>query len=167
VSARQEAMVEGDLDQVLAIEREAFPTPWTRDNFLYEIRDNAVARNLVLREGRGIVAYACVWVVDAELKINNIAVHQDRRGEGLGHRILRAALEAGLAEGCVEATLEVRPSNIKARRLYERYGFREFGRRRGYYQDTREDAVLMAARLSRDLWPARYSAPIVREDPQA
>ena len=67
--------------------------------------------------------------------------------------LLRACLEVGLAEGCSEATLEVRPSNLVARRLYERYGFREIGRRTGYYQDTREDAVLMAARLSRGLWP--------------
>lgn len=152
-AVRLDTMREEDLDDVLAIERTSFPTPWTRDNFLFEIRDNPFARNLVVRVGRGLAAYACLWVVERELKINNIAVHPHRRGAGLGHLILRAALERGLAERCAEATLEVRPSNLIARRLYERYGFREVGRRRGYYQDTREDAVLMAASLSVSLWP--------------
>ena len=146
-------MTEDDLDDVLRIEAASFPTPWTRANFLAEIRQNSFARNPVLRGPEGVIAYACVWIVGDELKVNNIAVHPERRRMGLGHVILRAALETGLAAGCGEATLEVRPSNLKARRLYERYGFREYGRRRGYYEDTREDAVLMATRLARDLWP--------------
>ena len=144
---------EADLDAVLAIERVSFPTAWTRDNFLYELRDNRFARNLALRVDGSLGGYACLWALDDELKINNIALRPDLRGTGLGHVLLRASLEVGLAEGCKEATLEVRPSNVVARRLYERYGFREIGRRSGYYQDTREDAVLMAARLDRTLWP--------------
>jgi ribosomal-protein-alanine N-acetyltransferase len=145
---------EGDLDAVLAIERVSFPTAWTRDNFLYELRENRFARNLALRVDSGLGGYACLWALEDELKINNIALRPDLRGTGLGHVLLRACLEVGLAEGCKEATLEVRPSNVVARRLYERYGFREIGRRSGYYQDTREDAVLMAARLDRALWPS-------------
>lgn len=144
---------EADLDAVLAIERVSFPTAWTRDNFLYELRDNRFARNLALRTDGTLGGYACLWVLEEELKINNIALRPDLRGTGLGHVLLRACLEVGLAEGCAEATLEVRPSNLVARRLYERYGFRETGRRAGYYQDTREDAVLMVARLDRSLWP--------------
>jgi ribosomal-protein-alanine N-acetyltransferase len=145
---------EADLDAVLAIERVSFPTAWTRDNFLYELRDNRFARNLALRADGSLAGYACLWALEGELKINNIALRPDLRGTGLGHVLLRACLEVGLAEGCAEASLEVRPSNLVARRLYERYGFREIGRRSGYYQDTREDAVLMAARLDRTLWPA-------------
>src|SRR5262245_15458166 len=148
---------EADLDAVLAIERVSFPTAWTRDNFLYELRDNRFARNLALRADGKLGGYACLWALEDELKINNIALRPDLRGTGLGHVLLRACLEVGLAEGCSEATLEVRPSNLVARRLYERYGFREVGRRTGYYQDTREDAVLMAARLSRGLWPELLS----------
>ena len=146
---------EADLDDVLAIERVSFPTAWTRDNFLYELRDNRFARNLALRADGTLGGYACLWVLEGELKINNIALRPDLRGSGLGHVLLRACLEVGIAERCSEATLEVRPSNLVARRLYERYGFRETGRRSGYYQDTREDAVLMAARLDRSLWPER------------
>jgi len=140
-------MTEKDLDQILDIEREAFPTPWTRDNFRFEIRANPCAHNLVVRDGRRVLAYACLWVVYNELKINNIAVRAEWRGRGIGGALLGLALERGRLEGCTEAELEVRPSNEVARRLYERYGFREVRRRKGYYQDTREDAIVMTATL--------------------
>ena len=152
---RVDRLREADLEAVLAIERVSFPTAWTRDNFLYEIRENDFARNLALRVDRTLAGYACLWVLEGELKVNNIAIAPDLRGTGLGHVLLRACLERGIAEGCAEATLEVRPSNLVARRLYERYGFRESGRRRGYYGDTGEDAVLMAARLDESIWPLR------------
>jgi len=142
-----DVMTEDDLDQVLTIEREAFPTPWTRDNFRFEIRANPFARNLVARRGRHVLAYACLWVVGDELKINNIAVRAEWRGRGLGAALLARVLERGRAEECSEAELEVRPSNEVARRLYEHHGFREVRRRKGYYQDTREDAIVMVARL--------------------
>lgn len=142
-----EPMSEADLDAVLAIERVSFPTPWTRDNFEFEIRSNPFARNFVVRRDGALVAYACVWIVGDELKINNIAVHASRRGTGLGSQLLSRLLERGRVEGCVEAELEVRPSNLRARRLYERHGFREVRRRKGYYQDTQEDALVLVAGL--------------------
>ena len=142
-------MTEADLDEVLVIERDSFPTAWTRDNFGFEIRSNPFARNVVVRREGRIVAYACVWVVGDEMKINNIAVHPAWRRRGLGSELLRHLLARGRVEGCGEAELEVRPSNLAALRLYERHGFREVRRRKGYYQDTREDAVVMTARLDR------------------
>jgi ribosomal-protein-alanine N-acetyltransferase len=147
--AHFEVMTEDDLDDVLAIERVSFPTPWTRDNFEFEIRSNPFARNIVVRDEGVVAAYACVWVVGDELKINNIAVRESSRGRGLGSELLRHVLERGRAEGCVDAELEVRPSNLRARRLYESHGFREVRRRKGYYQDTQEDALVMTARIDR------------------
>ncbi len=141
--AAVEPMTEADLDEVLAIERASFPTPWTRESFLFELRENPYARNLVLKDGGRTAAFACVWIVDDELKINNIAVHPDRRGRGFGAVLLRRLIELGRAQGCTEATLEVRPSNRVARALYRAHGFREVGRRRGYYRDTHEDAIVM------------------------
>jgi ribosomal-protein-alanine N-acetyltransferase len=141
------AMTEADLDSVLAIEREAFPTPWSRENFRFELESNPFARNLVLKDGGQVVAYACLWIVGPELKINNIAVRADRRGMGLGRALLRTALRLAREGGCTDAELEVRPSNATARRLYESHGFREVRRRKGYYQDTHEDAIVMAAKL--------------------
>jgi ribosomal-protein-alanine N-acetyltransferase len=142
-----DAMTEGDLDAVLTIEREAFVTPWTRENFRFELETNPFARNLVLREGLEVLGYACVWVVGAELKINNIAIRADRRGRGLGRLLFRAVLDIARTEGCSDAELEVRPSNDAARHLYESHGFREVRRRSNYYQDTHEDAIVMAAKL--------------------
>lgn len=141
-------MEECDLDQVLAIEQESFPTPWSRENFLFEIRSNPFARNLVIRLERQVLAYTCVWILGGELKINNIAVDAAWRGRGLGASLLARVLENARARGCAHAELEVRPSNRIARRLYERYGFREARRRKGYYQDTQEDAIVMTASLT-------------------
>ncbi len=148
VTARLAEMAEADLDSVLAIERVSFPTPWTRENFLFELRDNPFARNVVIRLTGKIVGYSCLWVIDRELKINNIAIGPEHRGSGLGAKLLDGVLELGVTEGCTEATLEVRPSNMVARRLYDSRGFEVVGRRKGYYQDTGEDALLMRALLS-------------------
>jgi len=155
---RMGTMTLDDLDQVLAIEQVSFPTPWTRDNFRFEILGNRVAYNPVLRLGDRLVAYASVWFVADELKINNIAVAPDRRGRGLARRVLEHVLAEAERRGCREATLEVRPSNRPARSLYSRLGFRETGRRRGYYRDTGEDAILMALDLPGPNPPVERSA---------
>ncbi len=152
--ARLADMSEADLDAVLRIERASFPTPWSRDNFLFELRDNPFARNVVLRRGREVLGYSCLWLIDRELKINNIAIAPEHRGTGLGAALLDGVLELGAAESCTESTLEVRPSNLVARRLYESRGFEVIGRRKGYYQDTGEDALVMRAGL-----PAKRRPP--------
>jgi ribosomal-protein-alanine N-acetyltransferase len=141
------AMLESDLDGVLAIEEASFSVPWSRESFLFEIQANPYARSFVMRRGGRIVAFTCVWVVDDELKINNIAVDPGERRTGCGKELLRWVLDYGRSVGCTEATLEVRPSNQAALDLYAAHGFREMGRRKGYYRDTQEDAILMAAEL--------------------
>ncbi len=140
-------MLPSDLDEVLAIEEASFAVPWSRESFRFELQANPYARNLVMREGTKIVAFACLWIVYDELKINNIAVDAGERRKGFGAILLRWILDFGREHGCTEATLEVRPSNFAARALYVAHGFREVGRRKGYYRDTQEDAILMAAEL--------------------
>jgi len=140
-------MLPSDLDEVLGIEEASFGVPWSRESFLFEIEANPYARNFVLRHRGMIVAFACLWVVDDELKINNIAVLPSERRKGYGDAMLRHALEYGRSSGCTEATLEVRPSNRAARALYDAHGFEPVGRRKAYYRDTHEDAILMAADL--------------------
>ena len=135
-------MVESDLDQVGAIERDAFASPWPRESFRHELR-NPRAHNLVARIGTAVIGYVCVWLVAGELKINNVAVRRDCRGRGGGATLLEAVIELARSRGSEEATLEVRPSNLEARALYERFGFREVGRRKRYYPDSGEDAILM------------------------
>lgn len=148
---RIEPMRVEDLEEVLGIERAAFPHPWSRQAFVYELRDNRVARLWVARapdEGRAaVVGYVCLWLVADEVHITNLAVDPAHRRRGVGRQLLGTILELYRAEGARVAALEVRPSNHEARRLYEAFGFRQVGLRRGYYFDTGEDAVLMEARL--------------------
>jgi [ribosomal protein S18]-alanine N-acetyltransferase len=140
-------MLPADLDDVLRIEQESFAVPWSRESFLFELQANPYARNFVMRWEGSIVAFACVWVVDDELKINNVAVGTGERRRGHGAALVHWLLEYGRSARCTEATLEVRPSNAAARVLYAAYGFREVGLRKGYYRDTHEDAILMAVDL--------------------
>jgi ribosomal-protein-alanine N-acetyltransferase len=137
-----------DLEQVLWIERDSFSSPWRRDHFLHELRTNRYAVNRVLKSGDRVLGYSCTWIVDDELRINNIAVHPDHRRQGLARRLLWDALHEARGRGCRRATLEVRPSNGAALRLYRQNGFVQVGRRRNYYRDEGEDALLMEAALA-------------------
>ena len=145
-----ERMRPADLDEVLAIERAAFSMPWSRGAFLYEIEQNRVARCYVMREAEHIVGYICVWEVADEMHITNIAVHPTVRRRGIGRGLLGAVLEDALRRSTRLVVLEVRPSNTEARALYESFGFRVVDRRRAYYYDTGEDALVMEAVLTGD-----------------
>ena len=143
-------MTLADLDEVVAIERVSFPTPWTPAAFRYEIQQNRVALCSVMRAGRQVVGYLCLWEIGHEIHITNLAVHPDWRHRGVGRAILAAALSEGMARGVTLAFLEVRPSNAPAVALYGSLGFQIIGRRSGYYFDTGEDALVMEARLGDD-----------------
>ncbi len=141
-----------DVDEVLAIERASFPNPWSRHAFMYELRENRVARLWVARapgaaDGAAVVGYLCLWLVADEVHVTNLAVHPVHRHRGIGRYLLGTLLEHCRQQGARRAVLEVRPSNDAARRLYEALGFRQVGLRQGYYFDTGEDALLMEARL--------------------
>jgi len=140
---------------VAEIEDLSFPTPWSLSSFRYELMENPYASlfGATIQNGKVLAAFACVWIIDQEMKINNVAVHPRWRGRGIGSRILRYLLEFGAQQGCLEATLEVRPSNQVAKKIYDRLGFRTVGRRRGYYSDTHEDALVMTCPLTpRTMW---------------
>ena len=136
-----------DLDAVLGIERASFSMPWSRGAFLYEMQQNRVARCWVMREDEGVVGYLCLWEVADEVHITNIAVRPDRRRRGLGRMLLGGILDEARQRRIRQVVLEVRPSNAEARTLYESFGFRVVGRRRGYYYDTGEDALIMESDL--------------------
>jgi ribosomal-protein-alanine N-acetyltransferase len=138
-----------DLDEVLAIERASFTMPWSRSAFLYEMQQNRAARCWVTREGDAhVIGYLCLWEVADEVHITNVAVRPDARRQGVARSLLRSVLDDARARGFQVVVLEVRPSNHQARALYESFGFRAVGRRRGYYYDTGEDALVMEIRLS-------------------
>ncbi|MFZ5591519.1 MAG: ribosomal protein S18-alanine N-acetyltransferase [Bacillota bacterium] len=131
------------LEQVLEIERLSFPIPWSRQAFEFELTRNDFAFYLVLMDADRVVGYAGMWVVIDEGHITNVAVHPDWRGRGLGRRLLQELIRQAKQKGVLRMTLEVRQSNQVARRLYSTLGFVEGGRRRKYYSDNNEDAIIM------------------------
>ncbi len=141
-------MTLGDLDAVLKIELQCYPHPWTKGIFGDCIRVGYDC--WVLEEkGIGIIGYGVLSVAAGESHVLNLAVDPSLRGQGLGRQLLEHLLQRALAGGAEMVLLEVRPSNIGARALYEKMGFNEIGRRPGYYPDgeRREDALLYAMDL--------------------
>ncbi len=137
-----------DLDEVLAIERASFSMPWSRGAFLYEMQQNRVARCWVARDETGqVTGYLCLWEVSDEIHITNVAVRPDLRRRGIARSLLSTVLDDARGRRFKIVVLEVRPSNHHAVTLYESFGFRVVGRRRGYYYDTGEDALVMEVGL--------------------
>ena len=130
-----------DLPQVIAIERRAFPTPWSLAMFVLELSKPSGICLAALMEGH-LVGYLVCSRYDTVWHLMNVAVDDDLRRRGIAGALIERLFE--LADGPSEQyTLEVRTSNGPAIKLYERFGFRAAGRRRGYYHDNREDALIM------------------------
>lgn len=136
-------MTTEDLDGVMEIEVEAFPTPWPREAYEKEITKNDLAYYVVAESDGRIVGYAGLWEVVGEGHITNVAVRKERRGEGISNLLMEALLERVIALHFYGLTLEVRVSNTPARSLYEKFGFESVGVRKSYYSDNGEDAVVM------------------------
>ena len=138
-----EAMRLEDLETVHQIELASFSAPWPANAYRSEIETNRLASYLVARAGDRIVAYGGMWLMVDEAHITTFAVHPAWRRRRIGERLLLAFLDLAVARHAREATLEVRLSNLAARRLYEKYGFRPVGLRPRYYSDDGEDALIM------------------------
>lgn len=136
-----------DVDAVLKVENEAFTTPWSRAAFEAETSDNELAYYLVVDVGGVIAGYAGMWLIIDEAHVTNIALAAAYRGAGLGEKLVRALMELARERGAVSMTLEVRVSNVKAQALYTKLGFVSRGKRRNYYTDNREDALIMWCEL--------------------
>jgi ribosomal-protein-alanine N-acetyltransferase len=140
---RIEAMRLEDLVAVQQIERASFTTPWPPHAYKTELETNRLATYVVARMGDEVVGYGGMWIMVDEAHVTTFAVHPAWRRRGVGERILIALLDLAIARHAREATLEVRLSNLPARRLYEKYGFRPVGLRPRYYSDDNEDALIM------------------------
>jgi ribosomal-protein-alanine N-acetyltransferase len=138
-----EAMSLDDLPSVQAIEQASFTTPWPPLAYRSELESNRLATYLVARAEGAIVAYAGIWMMVDEAHITTFAVHPRWRRQRIGEQLLLALLDIARERRAREATLEVRLSNLAARRLYEKYGFRPVGIRPRYYSDDNEDALIM------------------------
>jgi [ribosomal protein S18]-alanine N-acetyltransferase len=132
-----------DIAAVQAIERASFSAPWPPNAYLTELQSNRLAHYMVVRAGNEIAGYAGLWLMVDEAHVTTFAIHPDWRRQGLGERLLMALLDLAIERRSSEATLEVRLSNLPARRLYEKFGFRPVGIRPRYYTDNNEDALVM------------------------
>ena len=136
----------GDLDEIARIERASFRIPWKREFFESELRE-PYRFTRVLGGDPGLVpriaGYLFAVSLYEEFHINKIATDPRVRHRGLGRRLLEDAIVRARNIGAESVTLEVRLSNLPARRLYEKYGFRPVGLRPRYYSDDNEDALIM------------------------
>ena len=138
-----ERMRHSDIPAVQAIEREIFLSPWPRNAYASELSQNRQAHYYVLRDGGAIVGYGGLWKVADEAHVTTIGVRAQSQHQGFGTGMFAALVQRSYELGARWITLEVRAGNAHAIRLYERFGFRAIGRRRGYYTDNGEDAVIM------------------------
>jgi [ribosomal protein S18]-alanine N-acetyltransferase len=137
-----------DLNQVEAIDQVSFPTPWPKEAFHYELQRNPnslcwVAERAEPDQAPIVVATIVVWLILDEAHIGTLAVRPEYRQEGIGQQLLARTLLEAVRLGTTHALLEVRVSNQAAQNLYRKFGFEEVGVRKGYYQDSQEDAILM------------------------
>jgi ribosomal-protein-alanine N-acetyltransferase len=132
-----------DLPAVHRIEKASFTSPWPEHAYQSELESNRLAHYLVARVDEQVVGYGGMWLMVDEAHITTFAVHPAWRRQHIGERLLLAFLDLAIDRGAHEATLEVRLSNLAARRLYEKYGFRPVGLRPRYYSDDHEDALIM------------------------
>jgi ribosomal-protein-alanine N-acetyltransferase len=138
-----------DVAAVVAIDQVSFPTPWSDRTYRQELCENPSAY-LYVADVRvepisvsGVIGYVGFWFIVDEAHISTIAVHPNLRRQGIGRVLLEYALERARALGAELVTLEVRESNQAAIEMYQTFGFQIKGRRRGYYRDKDEDALVM------------------------
>jgi ribosomal-protein-alanine N-acetyltransferase len=136
-----------DLDAIMAIEIASFAAPWPRGAMLDEIAKHAWSIVEVAERGDAIAGFAVYWVVADERHLQNLAVAVAARRAGVGDALVRHVVAEAVRGGARYVVLEVRASNEAAKRLYAGFGFRAIGRRKGYYQDSGEDAIVMALEL--------------------
>ena len=156
-----EPMREADVPAVQEIERAIFSTPWPRNAYYRELASRNTAHYIVLRrrwegpidgprppgvrpgDDDEIVGYGGMWRMYDEAHVTTIGVRKDVQGHGYGRVLFAGLVQAAYELGAKWVTLEVRVSNVSAQRMYEGFGFKVIGRRRGYYTDNGEDAIVM------------------------
>jgi len=157
-----------DLPQVVAIERRAFPAPWSLAMFVLELSKPSGICLAARVDGR-LVGYLVCSRYESVWHLMNVAVEPSLLRRGIGTALIEALLER-IGDSRARLTLEVRPTNVEAIALYERFGFRTAGVRRRYYQDNGEDALIMwrtAATLAGSLADVPAAAEIEPREGEA
>jgi len=135
-------IVEKDVEQVYAIELEAFSSPWTRASILMEVISPR-SHYLVMENEGEIIGYVGLWKIFDEGHITNIAIKKGYRNRGFGLLLMEKLMDHAQENQIEKLTLEVRCGNFQALKLYKKLGFVEAGRRKGFYDLPKEDAIIM------------------------
>lgn len=139
-------MDENDIDGVLEISNISFSSPWSKASYEQEL-SNSLAKYFVAKLNNKIVGFIGTWIIVDESHITNVAVHPDYRKLGIASKLIEELISYCDKENCIAYTLEVRAGNKPAISLYEKHGFKIDGVRKEYYQDNKEDALLMWRRI--------------------
>ncbi len=151
----------------MAIERQVYPRPWSPNLFLSEMSETRDRHYIVARLGRDVVGYGGIISYGEEAHVTTIAVDPAHQRRKIGTRLFYELVNAGIRMGARAISLEVRISNWAAQRMYQRFGFRPVGVRKGYYQETGEDALVMWADDVRAPEYRRQLRKIIAELPRA
>ena len=134
------------LGDVAELERLCFSEPWSEKALELLLSDDAIGF-VCLQDGRAVAYGGMLWAVD-EGQVTNVAVHPDARRHGYARAIVEAFADAARAKGAVQISLEVRQSNAAAIALYEAHGYVEVGKRKNFYRNPREDALIMIRHIN-------------------
>ena len=137
-----------DLSAIIALEGRCFQYPWPDEAFAQELKNAWSTTEVVEKRGGIIVAFIVYWIVEDELHLLDIAVEPELQGQGLGHSLMEHLEQICELDELTFITLEVRVGNEAAVRLYKRMGYDVIHRRKRYYVDNGEDALVMAKVLS-------------------
>ena len=142
-------MTSAHLDQVEALEKICFPEdPWSRKLLQEALENENTTSLLALSEDGRVLGYLFFTAVLDEGGVDNIAVLPQARRQGIASALLGAFRRCGQERGLISLFLEVRPSNEGAAALYRKLGYQEVGRRKNYYLDPKEDAIIMKLELT-------------------
>ncbi len=132
-----------DIPAVIDLDHKSFSLPWPERSFRFEVTENPASHCWVAEQDGKVVGMIVVWLIVDEAHVATIATHPDYRRQGIAKNLLALALRQLIDEGARSSFLEVRESNFAAQAMYRKFGYEDAGRRRRYYKDNDEDAILM------------------------
>ena len=132
-----------DIPAVVELDHLSFTLPWPERSFRFEVTDNPASRCWVFEMDDRIAGMIVVWLLVDEAHVATISTHPNHRRQGIAKKLLTYALRYMSKEGAVTSFLEVRENNLAAQEMYRKFGYEAVGRRKRYYKDTGEDAILM------------------------
>lgn len=135
-------MDSSDLEGVYEVSSLSLKETWSLNSIEKEL-NNKLATYIICLEDSKVLGFAGSWLIASEGQITNVAVHPNSRGKGIGKYLMEKLIFALKNKGCTDITLEVRKSNIIAQNLYKSLGFKEEGIRKNFYEDNKEDAIIM------------------------